>query len=197
MLNKILLYTSLVLLLALIGISIALHYTCKDRDRLASNQVALMSDMRAYKTKAGNNAASIKKLTLTKSELQINCNELTKQIQDMGIKLKRVQSISSTSTHSDYEIHTQIKDSIVYRDHIKYITLHTMIYSDPWIDLNGVIDSLNFKGSIQTRDTLIQVVHKIPKKFLFFRFGCKAISQDIMCTNPHSKITFTKYIEVK
>ena len=116
MLNKILLYTSLVLLLALIGISIALHYTCKDRDRLASNQVALMSDMRAYKTKAGNNAASIKKLTLTKSELQINCNELTKQIQDMGIKLKRVQSISSTSTHSDYEIHTQIKDSTLYRD---------------------------------------------------------------------------------
>lgn len=197
MLNKILLYLSLVLTVSLIGVSWALHNTSKDRDRLASNQNTLLSDIRHYKTTNGNNAASIQKLTLSKSELEHNCTELKKQIQDMGIKMKRVQSISSTSTQSDYEIHAQIKDSIVYKDRIKYITLHTIKYSDPWIYLSGVIDSLNFNGSIQTRDTLIQVVHRIPKKFLFFRFGCKAILQDVKCTNPHSTITYTKYIEMK
>ena len=114
MLNKILLYLSLVLTVALIGVSLALHNTSKDRDRLASNQNTLLSDIRHYKTTNRNSAASIQKLTLTKSELENNCNELKKQIQDMGIKLKRVQSVSSTSTQSDYEIHSQMKDSIVY-----------------------------------------------------------------------------------
>lgn len=197
MFKKTIIFSILILLISTIGLSYALYNTNKDRDRLKSNQTSLLSDIVRYKSDSGKNAASVQKLTLSKSELEYNCNELKKQILDMGIKLKRVQSVSSTSTQSDYEIHAQIKDSIIYKDRIKYLTLHTIRYSDPWIYLSGVIDSLNFNGNIQTRDTLIQVVHRIPKQFLFFKFGCKAILQDVKCTNPHSTITYTRYIEIK
>lgn len=197
MIKKILLYACLLMSAALVVQWIILRNTITDRDRLSANQKALMSDTKYYKTLSGSNAESVQKLTLTKSELENNCTDLTAQLQDMGIKLKRVQSVSSTSTLSDYVIQASLKDSIVYKDRIKYLTLHTIRYSDPWIYLSGVIDSLNFKGNIQTRDTLIQVVHRVPKKFLFFRFGCKAILQDVKCTNPHSTIIYTKYIEIK
>lgn len=183
--------------MAVIGVSYALYSTNKDRNRLKSNQVTLLSDVVRYKTNSGKNAASVQKLTLTKKELEKNCSYLENQIKDLNIKLKRVQSISSTATQSDYDIITTLKDSIVYKDRIKYITLRTIKYSDPWINISGIIDSINFKGKIQTRDTLNQVIHRIPKKFLFFRFGCKAIVQDVKCSNPHSEIEYTKYVEMK
>jgi hypothetical protein len=56
-------------------------------------------------------------------------------------------------------------------------------------------DSANF--TIKSTDTLIQVVHRIPKRFLFFKFGTKAIRQEIVSRNPHSEIVYTEHIELK
>ena len=63
--------------------------------------------------------------------------------------------------------------------------------------MNGVLDGDTFSAKIESVDTLQQVVHRIPKKFLFIKWGTKAIRQEVVSSNPHSKIVYTEYIELK
>ena len=172
-----------------------LDKTRSEKNRLANNQEALLTDVEFYRTEAGYFAASVQRLELSKSELEKYNDELVSTVKDLNIKIKRIQAACTTATESKYEIETVVKDSIVYRD--RPVTLQAINYSDPWITLAGVIDSSLFKGNINTRDTLVQVVHRIPKKFWFIKWGTKAIKQEVVSKNPHSSITYTEYIELK
>lgn len=167
-----------------------------ERDTLKANQTALLSDIKHYKTQSGKDAASIQQLTLKRDELESYCDELNRTIKDLKIKLKRVQSISQTATQSDYAIVTSLRDSVIYRDSVIPVHAKSIRYSDAWIDLDGYVDSVQFIGDITTRDTLIQVVHRVPKRFLFIRYGTKAIQQDVVSSNPHTKITYMKFIKL-
>lgn len=51
-----------------------------------------------YKTESGKSAASVLKLELSKSELENHCQDLTKTIDDLNIKIGRIQSVSTTVT---------------------------------------------------------------------------------------------------
>ena len=135
------------------------------------------------------------KLELSKSELENHCQDLTKTIDDLNIKIGRIQSVSTTVTKTEVEIQTVVRDSIVYRD--LPVNLKVVKWRDPWVTLNGVLDGETFSAKIESVDTLSQVVHRIPKKFLFIKWGTKAIRQEVVSSNPHSKIVYTEYIELK
>lgn len=167
----------------------------KERDRLENNQTALLSDVEYYKTESGKNAASVQKLELTKSELEKHCIYLTQTVKDLGIKVKRLQSASTTVTKTEVEIQTVVHDSIVYRD--RPVILKTINWKDPWIKLDGILDGEDFSAKIQSIDTLNHIAHRVPKKFLFFRFGTKAVRLEVVNKNPHSQIVYTEYIELK
>ncbi|MFS2549502.1 DUF6549 family protein [Bacteroides uniformis] len=167
----------------------------KERNRLDSNQAALLSDVEHYKTEAGKNAASVLRLELTKNELEKKNKDLTKTVDDLNIKLKRIQAATTTATKTEIEIKTKVRDSIVYRNELD--TLLNFRWRDSWIDLRGTIDKGVLSAKIESADTLHHITHKIPKKFLFFRFGVKAIKMDVVNSNPHNKITYTEYIELK
>lgn len=169
----------------------------REKERLADNQEALLTDMETYKTEAGKNAASVLRLELSKSELEKHNKDLTQTVSDLKIKISRIQSASTTATNTDYSITTPVRDSIVYRDRLIPDTLKKIVYNDAWLDLDGTIQKGIFSGNIQSRDTLIQIVHRIPKKFLFFKWGTKAIMQEVTSKNPHSNIIFTQYLELK
>ena len=53
-----------------------------------------------------------------------------------------------------------------------------------------------FHGSITAVDTLDIIVHRIPKRFLFFRFGCKQVRMDIISRNPHTRLTYARYYQL-
>lgn len=167
----------------------------KERDRLESNQTALLSDVEHYKTEAGKNAASVSRLELTKDELEKKNKDLTHIVDDLNIKIKRIQSATSTTTKTEVEIETEVRDSIVYRNQLD--TILNFNWHDAWVNLTGSIDKGKLSAKIESTDTLHHIVHKIPKKFLFFRFGVKAIKLDVVNSNPHSKIVYTEYIELK
>lgn len=167
----------------------------KERNRLDSNQAALLSDVEHYKTEAGKNATSVLRLELTKNELEKKNKDLTKTVDDLNIKLKRIQAATTTATKTEIEIKTKVRDSIVYRNELD--TLLNFRWRDSWIDLRGTIDKGVLSAKIESADTLHHIIHKIPKKFLFFRFGVKAIKMDVVNSNPHNKITYTEYIELK
>lgn len=193
--KKILLYVNVALILTVSVLSCWLNNVREEKKRLADNQEALLSDVDYYKTESGKNAASVLKLELSKSELENHCQDLTKTIDELNIKIGRIQSASTTITKTEVKIQTVVRDSIVYRD--LPVNLKVIKWRDPWVVLNGVLDGENFSANIESIDTLSQVIHRIPKKFLFIKWGTKAIRQEVVSSNPHSKIVYTEYIELK
>ena len=193
--RKLLIYINMALLVAVVSLSCWLGNVRTDKKRLANNQEALLTDVEYYKTESGKNAASVLKLELSKSELERHCQDLTKTVEDLNIKISRIQSASTTVTKTEVEIQTVVRDSIVYRD--LPISIKVINWRDPWIKLNGVLDGDTFSAKIESVDTLQQVVHRNPKKFLFIKWGTKAIRQEVVSSNPHSKIVYTEYIELK
>lgn len=188
--------------IAAIGACVALcginHKLRKESNRLRENQSALISKMQHYQDAAGRYATSVEQLQLTNSELTAYNEKLVRVIDDLNIKLKRVKATSTTATKTKVEIKTIVKDSIIYVDSSRYRTMPTIEWRDAWLSVEGVIhpDS-SVSLSVQNSDTLYQVIHRVPRKFLFFRFGTKAIRQEIVNTNPHSKIEYSEYIELR
>lgn len=167
-----------------------------DNDRLTANQTALMQKASYYKTEAGKSAASVQKLELSYSELKDNYKRVCQTADALGIKVKRLQSATTTATETEVKVITQIRDSIVYRDGA-VDTLKAFSWHDAWVNILGELKGRDVSLNVVSQDTLIQIVHRVPKKFLFFRWGTKAIRQEVTSTNPHTKITYTEYIELK
>ena len=189
------------ILLAILSAWLAqcLFDSMEDRKRLRNNQEALMSECKLYETKAGESAASVLRLQLTKDELEKSNQELCQEVKDLGRKLKRLQSVSQTSSQSDIKIRTEVRDSIVYKPEIHLVdTLKAFSWKDPpWAEVSGVIDSGKVDLSVSMTDTIIQIVHRVPWRFLCFRFGTKAIRQEVISKNPHNRIRYSEYIELK
>ena len=185
-----------VLVLFLIASVVALRKARAEKERLEANQTALLSQVEYYTTKNGKSAADVRKLTLTVDELKQYNATLKKTADDLGIKLKRVQSASTTGVRTEVKFITQVRDSIVYRDSI-IVPVKAFTWRDPWTDVMGVIERDSVDLSVQSVDTLTTIVHKVPHKFWFIKWGCKAIKQTVVSSNPHAKITYTEYIELK
>lgn len=169
-----------------------------DRDRLSDNQRILFERADYYRTKDSLSAASVERLTLSKNEIERYCGELVNTCNDLNIKVKRLQSASTSATETKYDIQTVLRDSLVVRDSLIIDTMKCISYEDAWLTFSAcTADGINFDAKIDSRDTLVTVVHRVPRKFLFFRWGTKAIRQEVISKNPHSNIVYTKYVELK
>lgn len=167
-----------------------------DNNRLQGNQTALMEKATYYETEAGKSAASVQRLELSCSELKGKYKEMCQTADELGIQVKRLKAASTTATETEVKVITQVRDSIVYRNGA-VDTLKAFSWHDAWVNILGELKGRDVSLNVVSQDTLIQIVHRVPKKFLFFRWGTKAIRQEITSTNPHTKITYTEYIELK
>jgi len=167
-----------------------------ENKRLSDNQAALLEGVEYYRTKSDLSAASVAQLTLTNSELKQHYNDVVKEAEDLNLEVKRLESASRTASETVYKTVTEWKDSIIYVEG-KPDTIRCIEYSDTWLsfaacEIGGVMET-----NIKSRDTLVQFVHRVPRRFLFFKFGTKAIRQEVMLKNPNSTITYTEYIKLK
>lgn len=194
--KKFLIISCAVLAIACFSMGRAIKDLRKEKARLTQNNEALMATNDLYKSENGKYIASIQALTLTKNELEKNRAELVETVKGLNIKVKRLQSASSTATKTDVKVQTIVKDSIVYMNGAQD-TLQAIRWQDNWIDIQGELRNKELNLSIRSTDTLKQIVHRVPRKFLFFRFGTKAIRQEIISSNPHTKIVYSEYIELK
>lgn len=185
-----------VLIASLIAAVIGLRKERAEKERFKANQTALLAQVDTLTTENGKHAADVLKLSLTVDELKQTNAALKKTTDDLGIKLKRVQSASTTGVKTEVKFITQVRDSIVYRDSI-VVPVKAFTWRDPWTDVTGVIERDSVDLLVSSVDTLTTIVHKVPHKFWFIKWGCKAIKQTVVSSNPHTKITYTEYIEVK
>ena len=70
-------------------------------------------------------------------------------------------------------------------------------WRDPWVTVEGRIGHDSAVCRIRSIDTLRQVVHRIPRRFLFIRWGTKALRQEIVSTNPHTRIVHAEYVKIE
>ena len=171
--------------------------------RLSRNQEALIYQCKEYQSKSGKNAMSAMEQKLSFVELKKSYTDIVGKAEDLRIKVKRLQSASSSSTKTKIAFQTALRDSIIYRDRIltdtlyKYLeTIKTFQWRDPWVVCNGNIVNDSIRINVTSNDTITTIVHRVPKRWLFFRWGTKAIKQEVICSNPHTRLTYTKYVKL-
>ncbi len=168
-----------------------------EKERYKANQTALLSDVAFYKTENERNVASVRALTLTKSEIETYNKNLSDRCEELEISLRRLISANITNIQTDYHLVGALRDSLVIRyDTID--TLRCMDYDDSYLTFSACVDSAGmYVADIISRDTVTAIVHRIPRRFLCFKFGTKEVRQEVYCANPRTQIVTTQYVEKK
>lgn len=173
-----------------------------ENNRLKNNQTALAQEVAHYKSALGEEAASAQILRLRCGEYEEMRKSDAERIKSLGIRIRRLESAAKSVAATEVEAAATLHDTVVVRDTVRLFdtvryadTLRRFRWSDPWIEVEGEIDSGDVRCRVRSIDTLHQVVHRVPRRFLFIRYGTKAIRQDILSTNPHTRIAYTEYVE--
>ena len=143
--------------------------------RLADNQTALASEVERYRTRLGEEAASVQALRLRCAEFE----ELR-----AADAARRGTSVSRSGARSTTAVPA-------------WDTLRRFRWRDPWVTVEGSIGRDSAECRIRSVDTLRQVVHRVPRRFLFIRWGTKALRQQIVSSNPHTRIVYTEYVRIE
>ncbi|MBD9136617.1 MAG: hypothetical protein EGP78_03145, partial [Alistipes shahii] len=113
---------------------------------------------------------------------------------------KGVEAAAKAVAVTDAEIRTPLRDTVVVRIHDTLPVLDTVRmfrWRDPWVSVEGRIGRDSAACRIRSVDTLRQAVHRIPRRFLFIRWGTKALRQEIVSTNPHTRIVYVEYVKIE
>ena len=187
--NKIYLIGGIVLTVSIAAIGIlsnSLKVVTEERDIQRKNVETLFTDV-----ENSLKAATIADLQLTLSQYKRFREEDAELISDLKVDNKRLQGVVTTQTESYYNHTAILRDSVrilVARqpDSIKIpILVKTANYSDEWHTLNITIDGDSLNYRLRTRESLIITNHVVPKRFLWFRFGCKEVRTDVVSKNPY------------
>lgn len=193
--RKILFYYSVVATLLLLVCALFLRNTLGEAARLRSNNEVLTSETQLYRTCLNESAASVMALQLKVKEYREQHARDVKRIKTLGVRLRRVESIATAATQTEVEAMAPLRDTIFY-DRLLPDTASLFRWSDSWVRIDGTIRGGNVECRVESIDTLRQIIHRVPRRFLFFRYGTKAIRQEIVSSNPHTRIVYAEYIEL-
>ena len=70
-------------------------------------------------------------------------------------------------------------------------------WRDPWVTVEGSIGRDSVECRIRSVDTLRQVVHRVPRRFLFIRLGHESPPANRSSSNPHTRIVYTEYVRIE
>ena len=166
--------------------------------RLTQNQDALASGIEHYRTRLGQEAASVQALRLRCAEFERLRAEDAASIRRLGIKLRRLEAAAKTVTATSVDLRAPVRDTVVLlrRDTLRIRdTLKLFRWRDAWVTVEGRIRTDSVACRVESTDTLRQVVHRVPRRFLFIRWGTKALRQEIVSSNPHTRIVYSDYVK--
>lgn len=194
-----------------------------ERRRVQSNNEVLTDSVEFYRTASGKHAASRQVLELRASELERYNAQLAATVRELRIRTRRLETAATTATRTEVQITAPLKpagpqpsawekygagvrraaDSVKAALDRKFSGLpkvpeaKVFRWSDRHVSVDGVIRADSVSCHVESIDTLQQVVHRVPRRFLFIRWGTKAIRQEVVSSNPHTNIVYTEYIELK
>ena len=181
------------LLIISLGISIkSCSNLRKEKETLETNQAVLIKQNETFKTKDNLSATKINALTMNLSSTKEYYSNLIKEAEKAGIAAKRINSITEVGTVTRDTLIINIRDSIFLKDTIKCFD-----YNDNYMSMQGCIKKDSLTLNYSNQDSLIQFVSIVPKQWLCFKWGVKAINQTIVSKNPKTTFLYQKYIEIK
>ena len=200
-----------VIFLVLIPLALVVAFKeCHDlrgeAERTKENQDVLLHNGKVEigRTQSGRPRASVSAITLKTSDLNRNPDSLLAvNRKELKIKNSRIMAAATTSTTTQVDVKAAIQ--AVPHDTCSRLSgsyrppdvSQTVSWSDPWITLRGEIEGDSMQMHIESRDTLQMIVHRVPKKFLFFRYGTKGVRMEVVGQNPHSQLSYPKIIMFK
>ena len=190
--NRVLIIVAIVATIVATILGIEIRNKNLECRRLEQNQHALLSDIETFKTKADEWACTTEILELEIKELRRARSEDIKRLKEMGIRLKHAESYAKSIAQHRSSATLPLYDSIVEKD-----TVHTFHTQQGNTELHGLIRNDSISYTLQSTDTLYQVIHRVPRRFLFFRFGTRAIHQTVWSSNPNTKIVYNEYIDLR
>ena len=177
--------------------------TAADRDRIKQNQSLLLHNgtVEISETGTGNSHASAPALMLRTSEFKESGDTLAKVARQIGIKPSRISEAATASTFTAADITAPVwhttDTAIVPTDSLhRPDSLVCFSWHDSWVSLSGCVSDSLFRGYVSSLDTLDIIIHRVPRRFLFFRFGCKQVRMDIISRNPHTRLTYARYYQL-
>lgn len=192
--------------LALVVVFKECHDLRGEAERTKENQDILLHNGKVEigRTQSGRPRASVSAITLKTSDLKRSPDSLLAvNRKELKIKNSRIMAAATTSTTTRVNVKAAIRPvphdtcsrslSGLYRPP----DVSQVSWSDPWITLRGDIEGDSMLVHIESRDTLQMVVHRVPKKFLFFRYGTKGVRLSVVGQNPHSQLSYPRIIMFK
>lgn len=188
---------AILFLVIALAVSIVIGKLSKENKRLQSNQEALLKECDTLRTENGMSMARVKQLELTANEFEESCTQLAEQVAELGIKNSRLQFLVHANSATAVRIDTITRDSIIYiKEEGRADTLRCFEFDDGWVQANGCINKAGrLQADFVSNDTLLVVAHRVPKRFLFFSFGCKYIELNVTTSNPHTRLESARYIK--
>ena len=156
--------------------------------RLERNVEAMNDVQIEYKTKLGDAAVKRKALEMSHKELKKTNADLHKEVDALNVRVK--DALSATRTVTKTVIKEVVRTDTVAGELIAE-------YRDAWNTIQARVKRDSTELSYQGRDTITGVITVRKKKFLFFRWGVKAIEHDIANKNPKSKIDIDIAVKLK
>lgn len=194
-----------------------------ERRRVQSNIEVLTDSVEFYRTQSGKYAASRQVFELKASELERYNAQLAATVRELRIRNRRLETAAMTATRTEVQVKVPLEDAgqkppawekfgeAVRRDadsvkaalnrkffgHSPAPVAKIFNWSDRHVSVDGVIRDDSVICHVVSIDTLQQIVHRVPRRFLFIRWGTKAVRQEVVSSNPHTRIIYTEYIELK
>lgn len=178
----------------------ALNRAKADRARLEANQRALHEQLDTQQQQLLVHEASVEVLRLRCREFEQLRAADAATIRRQGMRISELMSSSKQVTSSAIELSLPLADSLrpIRRDTLLIIdSLRTFHWRDAWVQIEGLISRDSVRCRIESVDTLHQLVRRIPHRFLFIRWGTKAIRQEIRSSNPHTRLIYSDYLMIE
>ncbi|MDR2626479.1 MAG: hypothetical protein LBC40_00405 [Dysgonamonadaceae bacterium] len=193
-----------ILILAVLVLSIAVLVLYRngkqleaERNKYQHNTDALLSDVKRLRIDSTTTAIDIKTLRLTLDEYRQYRAEDAEKIRKLGVKLSDLQLAAKHSLEINVPLEAELKDSLIVRDTVR-INVKTVEMDTPYLQLNGTIENNHLSGKIHLPVTLQQAVWIEPKhRFLWWRWGTKAVHQTVSSDNPYVEIRYSEVIEIR
>ena len=171
-----------------------------DTRRLRENLQTLTCDLTRYRTQLDEEIVSSRTLRLRCTEFEQLHAEDADRIRRLGIRLRRLEASARTVAATSLDARAPLRDTVVrcIRDTVvRPDTVRLFRWRDRWVAVEGRLTADSVVCRVESVDTLHQIVHRIPRRFLFIRWGTKALRQEIRSANPHTRIVHAEYVKIE
>ena len=166
----------------------------RGKKRMETNLDIAETSMKVYRLKNSHLAAQNQVMRMHYDEMAAIYPKILEEVKNIEIRPKYLTQYSETVINQEKEIVTLVRDSTV----MDTITARVFNYQDDFYRVRGIAVGDSQRVSIQSRDSIIQVVYRGERlhPWMWLLSG-RRLQQRITCKNPSGSILYNKTIQIQ